>query len=228
MHRKPKNLRGHVSGRLVATYLVGKRNGSYEWRCVCRCGKIVNVRSSILARLLQKSCGCLVVEKGRQRFLKHGFGRTPLAAVWRSMIARCHNPKSTAYWYYGKRGITVCKRWRNSFTDFMSDMQGYSVGLQIDRLDNEGGYWCGGCEDCQSRGVIKSNCAWRTAKENARNTRRNVFLTHDGKKATIGEWAETTGIDYGTLWKRHEDGWDDSRVVTTPVRRAKHRHQSTR
>ena len=31
--------------------------------------------------------------------------------VWRTMIARCTNPRNKQFHYYGGRGIKVCKRW---------------------------------------------------------------------------------------------------------------------
>jgi len=31
--------------------------------------------------------------------------------VWRTMIARCYNPKHNQYKNYGEKGITVCKEW---------------------------------------------------------------------------------------------------------------------
>ena len=41
---------------------------------------------------------------------------------WRCMKNRCYNPDSDSYKYYGALGVTVCRRWRNSFTNFLKDM----------------------------------------------------------------------------------------------------------
>ena len=40
--------------------------------------------------------------------------------VWRSMIARCYNPKNQSYKTYGAKGITVCDRWKR-FDYFLED-----------------------------------------------------------------------------------------------------------
>lgn len=99
------------------------------------------------------------------------------------MINRCHNPKHPKYRIYGARGITVCPEWRQAPHAFINwaVANGYQLGLQIDRLDN-------------NRGYSPSNCRWTTAKENARNTRRNRYLTVGGARLTIAGWAEVKGI----------------------------------
>jgi hypothetical protein len=193
--RKPANLRGLVSGRLVAVRLSPiRKSKNYYWHCICRCGRRADVRATLLIRSLTKSCGCLGREVTARRQRKHGLGRTPLAAVWRNMIARCHNPKAKAYPTYGARGITVCERWRDSLESFLEDMGPRPDGYDIDRQDNAGNYEPG-------------NCRWVPRKANQRNRRDNVLLTHDGATKTLAEWAEITGIKYGTIWKRLKLGW---------------------
>ena len=41
--------------------------------------------------------------------------------VWRSMLARCYNPKNPRYKTYGAKGITVCERWKR-FDYFLKDV----------------------------------------------------------------------------------------------------------
>ena len=130
---------------------------------------------------------------------KHGaYHRNPrLYAVWKTMRARCGNPKHPKFRIYGARGIAVCDEWRdapNRFIDW-AIANGYKPGLQIDRLDNEQGY-------------SPSNCRWTTAKENARNTRRNRFLIIGGARLTVAAWAELKGINpkriYNWLYRHGE------------------------
>lgn len=78
---------------------------------------------------------------------------------WVSMIERCTNPKNQAYVYYGARGITVCKRWLNSFEAFRADMGPRPFRKTLDRKDNDGNYEPG-------------NCKWATAKEQGANKRK--------------------------------------------------------
>lgn len=201
MSHKPLNLRGHVSGDLVAVAMhPEKRGGGYYWRCVCRCGGRSDVRATNLSRRITKSCGCLIGRVLSQRMRQHGLGNTPLAAVWRAMINRCHNPKSTAYRRYGARGIWVCQRWRESFLAFVEDMGSRPDGHQLDRTNNDGNYEPG-------------NVKWVLPQANQRNRSDNRLLTHDGHTRTITEWAEVTGIKMGTIWKRLELGWSAERTL---------------
>jgi len=83
----------------------------------------------------------------------------PVRMVWRQMIHRCHNPKSSNYANYGARGIAVCDEWRASFNAFMSDMGlRPSAAHSIDRIDNDGNYEPG-------------NCRWATIAEQSRKKR---------------------------------------------------------
>lgn len=75
------------------------------------------------------------------------------------MVRRCHNPKSVSYKNYGARGIFVCDRWRYSAEAFLEDMGPPPEGKQIDRINNDLGYF-------------KENCRWSTREEQAKNTRR--------------------------------------------------------
>lgn len=130
-------------------------------------------------------------EKTNHRTRHGACVRNPrLYGVWKQMRARCHNPKCAKYRIYGARGITVCDEWRtdpNAFIDW-AERTGYRPGLQIDRLDNNGGY-------------SPDNCRWATAKENCRNSRRNRFLTIGGARLTVAAWAELTGIRAGRIYK---------------------------
>lgn len=97
----------------------------------------------------------------KMSFEKHGLHKLPEYAVWQAMKQRCYNPKNAQYIYYGLRGIKVCERWRNSFTEFISDM-GFrpNDSLELDRIDNDGNY----CKD---------NCRWASRKQQMTNRSQN-------------------------------------------------------
>lgn len=82
---------------------------------------------------------------------------TPEYRSWQMMKNRCHNPNARDYAYYGGRGISVCKRWRESFSAFLEDM-GRRPGIEytLDRKNADKNY-------------TPSNCRWATRQEQARN-----------------------------------------------------------
>jgi hypothetical protein len=72
-----------------------------------------------------------------------------------SMTWRCEDPLKKNY--HG-RGIAVCDRWRNSFTNFLADMGPRPAGRSLDRINNDGNYEPG-------------NCRWATNHEQRANSR---------------------------------------------------------
>lgn len=120
-----------------------------------------------------KSCGCLSK--------KHGLSRHPLYGVWCAMISRTSNPQDKNYHSYGGRGITVCQGWQgmpDGFRSFIADMGERPPGLSLDREDNDGGYWCGRCEECARLGR-PANVAWKNPKQQNANRRTIVQLTRE-------------------------------------------------
>ena len=74
-------------------------------------------------------------------------------------MSRCSNNKDSSWKWYGDRGIKVCRRWRNSFKNFLTDMGIRPKGLSIDRIDNDGNY-------------TPKNCRWATSKQQNNNKGR--------------------------------------------------------
>jgi hypothetical protein len=131
--------------------------------------------------------------------------------AWTKMLARCYDEQDDRYALYGKRGITVCDRWREEdegFHNFLADMgQAPTKKHTLEREDNDKGY-------------SPENCRWATWKEQAQNRRTNVKLFYRGQTLTMAQWAEKRGMDRRVLWKRLKKGWPLSRAIDEPKRNA--------
>ena len=133
---------------------------------------------------------------------------------WAGAKKRCSDKKGHKWPLYGGRGITMCKRWRDDFSAFYSDMGDPPANFSIDRIDTNGHYSCGKCPDCQERG-LPANCRWATAKVQARNTRTNVNITVEGATACVAEWAERTGVDARCILGRVQRGVEGAALVAS-------------
>jgi hypothetical protein len=207
------NLEGQRFGRWLVigpTQRRGKKGYKIYWLCRCDCGTEKFVSHGSLRFGDSRSCGCLRREMIANRQRIHGMYGTPTYIIWKNMKQRCRDSQAINYERYGARGISVCERWQNSFQNFYDDMgEVPSSGYSIERIDNEKDY-------------TPENCRWATPKEQARNTRRNRLLTHNGKTLCLAEWAEITGIGSTTIRRRLDYyGWSVEEALTTPVLRRK-------
>ncbi len=80
----------------------------------------------------------------------------PVYSRWCAMKSRCSNPNNHFYKHYGGRGIKVCKRWINSFENFLEDMGFPPENYVLDRINNDGHY-------------KPSNCRWVSYSESSKN-----------------------------------------------------------
>lgn len=133
---------------------------------------------------------------------QHGGRYTRLYNIWLNMKQRCSNPKASHYEYYGGRGISVCKEWRDSFSSFRewAISNGYNEKLTLDRIDRDKDY----CPD---------NCRWITQTEQMSNTSRNIMLTYKGDTHSLSEWSRILGVPYGTIKSRYRYGWSVERML---------------
>jgi hypothetical protein len=125
-----------------------------------------------------------------------------LKQIWRGMIQRCENPQAQAWRHYGGRGISVCKRWRESFEAFKADMGPRpSPAHTVDRANNDSHYEPG-------------NCRWATPVEQARNTRTTVRVKFRGTVKALGDWTDATGVGKHTAYCRLRAGWPAAKALT--------------
>ncbi len=127
--------------------------------------------------------------------------------TWAHIKERCENPNCKAFNDYGGRGIKLCDDWHD-FENFYKCMgEPPSAKHTIERIDNNGN-------------SEPDNCKWATMKEQHNNTRFNHFLEFNGKRNTVAQWGEITGINASTIHTRIRKGWSVERTLTQKVRRS--------
>lgn len=195
-----RDFTGRKFGKLLVIYRHGRNGYGVTWMCRCDCGNTKVVAMMNLRDSKTRCCGCDTLLMRSMSVRTHGCSGKFSSAVerrahnaWTTMRRRCLEPAFVSFKDYGGRGIRVCKRWE-SFPPFLRDM-----GLPptdkhtIERKRNNGNY-------------TPQNCRWATQREQTRNTRANRFLTINGERKIVAQWAEDTGLKYHTLHGRIRRG----------------------
>lgn len=176
------------------------------WRCKCLCGNKDEfvVDGKMLRSGNTLSCGCVRKEHHPQ---KHGGCHTKLYMVWMAMRKRCYNPNDVDYPRYGGRGILVCKEWNDDYSSFncWAHSNGYTDGLEIDRIDNDGNY-------------EPSNCRWITHKEQYNNRSTNIWIEYNGERKRLLDLCDMSGLDHRVVYSRYRNGWSAEEIIGTPYK----------
>lgn len=183
------------------------RNNQKQWICRCECGSEKAVLEGNMKTGKTVSCGCFRTESQALR-ITHGKSKSREYKTWSHVIDRCVNPNSKNYIHYGGRGIAMCERWRNSFQAFLDDMGERPHGTEIERIDNEKGYF-------------PDNCRWATRLEQMQNTRLTRNLTMNGVTKCLSQWARDIGISNATLIERLLRWPENIALSKAPRRRIK-------
>lgn len=198
-----KTLVGQKLGRWVVVGDAGSRGERRLWLCRCECGTERRVLGGALTSGSSRSCGCLQRERAAAANTTHGMIDSAVYKVWEGMKGRCLNSRASEYHNYGGRGISVCDQWL-SFELFLQDMGHPPAGFTLERIDNNAGY-------------SKANCRWATRAEQARNQRRNRFLTYEGVTFCLTDWAARQGLSPKTLLRRLGLGWPLAKALSQPI-----------
>lgn len=173
------------------TLISSEMNGKYRIGIyLCDCGNIATKDFNHVKNGSIQSCGCLLIShKKSKNFLgTHGMTDTKEFRAWQAILNRCYNPNYIYFHRYGGRGISVCKRWKNSFKNFFEDM-GFapSEDHTLDRFPNNDGNY------------ELSNCRWATWEQQASNTSQTRWIEHDGYRMTLTQWSEHIGVSVSWL-----------------------------
>ena len=197
-----------VVGKRFGRLTVIKSLEKNKLLCKCDCGNETEVLHSSLKTGNTQSCGCLRLERLKEKCTTHGMRKTRLYNIWRSMCKRCTRKEESNYYLYGGRGISVCDEWKH-FEPFMewALANGYNDSLTIDRIDSNGNY----CPE---------NCRWADKYKQANNKRNNCKITLNNETHTVAEWSRITNLPYNTIY-RHRHGWSAEKIINTPIKRRK-------
>lgn len=205
---------GQQFGRLTVLEQAAHRGKKVRWLCRCECGNKSVVDGACLRSGNTKSCGCLDVERIRERSTTHGHTRgrvrTPEYKAWSDMWKRCRSRDKRYFADYLGRGIGVCERWQD-YSNFFADMAPKPPGLSLGRIDN-------------SKGYAPENCRWETQSQQMRNTRRNRIVTCQGVRMPLVEAVEKSGLSISRFYSRVSEGWPEERLLDTPRKWVRRSH----
>lgn len=139
------------------------RGKAYLHTYECAACRSIMIKSSAEAKARPRCRDCPSLRT-------HNMTYHPIYRVWINMKQRCFNKDAYNYHSYGGRGIGICDEWLDSSAFISWSLaNGWSKGLQIDRIDN-------------SRGYSPDNCRWVNPRTNCRN-RRSTKLSPESAEA---------------------------------------------
>ena len=195
-------VKGERFSKLVAVEMVYKtqKNGRKRshWICRCDCGELTTVDSGNLRNSNTRWCNkCSLIKKGIEH-TTHGQNKgnrpTKLYYTWQAIKRRIFKEYDNRYTDYGGRGLDMSPEWAASFEKFRDDMGNPPTPKhQIDRTDNERGYW-------------PDNCKWVSQTENSNNKRNNIVVTLNGVSKTLPDWCRELGLNYDRCSSRIKHG----------------------
>ena len=191
-----------ITGKKFGNLIAIKKITSTHWLFKCSCGmEEIKPKDAVMRGISKRCRKCGRAVTGLKNST-HRMSETRLYECWRDMRNRCYLKTQKNYKNYGGRGIKVCDEWKNDFMSFCdwSLKNGYSDNLTLDRIDVNGNY----CPE---------NCRWITRKEQSRNTRRNVFITLNGKTQILSDWIKFARISFQTYYNRKKKGFSDSEIL---------------
>ena len=187
-----KNIAGQRFGKLTAIKRdFSKENKRLCWFFQCDCGNVKSIGKNNVVNSNTTSCGCYVIESNKQKMTIHGLVYHELYETWSTMKKRCYKEYNKDYPRYGGRGIRVCKRWLDSFANFLEDMGERPQGCTLDRINNNGYY-------------EPSNCRWANSiQQNSNRSGLRQVEINGIVYNTVAEASRATGLSRRQIYYRY-------------------------
>lgn len=188
-----------IKGKRFNYLTVIRCAGGKGWLCRCDCGNEKVVNTTHLVRGRDKSCGCRMRELLKVAKTKHNESFSVEYGIWASIKSKCYARNYLQYKDYGAKGITMDKRWKDSYETFVKDM-GHrpQKNFVFGRIDT-------------TKGFTKENCVWESREKNLLKSKRAIVFR--GK--TLSQAARELGITKQSLSERLKKGWSIERAFTT-------------
>lgn len=183
---------------------------------MCSCGKEKEINIYSVNIGVIQSCGCLqkeIVSKvSKKRMTVHGLSKTLLYKLWVHVKSRCYDKRDQQYHNYGGRGVRMCEEWLINFKVFYDwcTENGWKKGLELDK--DIKAYKIG----IPALLYSPEMCQFVTSKQNGFYKRTSRYIEYNGKKQTVSEWGEETGIKPATITARlNKNKWSVHTILTT-------------
>lgn len=156
----------------------------------CDCGNESIKDYSSIKSGYNTQCKKCAIKSRSAKLIKHSLINHKLYRKWQDMLNRCRNPKVDRYKNYGGRGIKVCNEWTTSFKDYYDwcISNGWSEGLQVDRIDVNGNY-------------EPNNCRIVKPVEQGFNKQNTVYIEHNGVKYSLAKLCYEQNLNYHVIYK---------------------------
>lgn len=178
-------------------------NGS-KWTCECKCGAVVEQRKNDITTGKSKQCRrCYNLSKvgvSNAAVKTHGMTNSPTMTSWSEMKRRCYAEHRKEYVNYGGRGILVCQRWLDSFSNFLEDMGERPEGTTLERINNDAHY-------------SKENCRWIPRREQEYNKRSSRKVNLNGEIMCLSQACSKFNANYYLTYARLRRGWSLERAL---------------
>lgn len=179
-------------------------DGEAYYRCLCDCGREVEVNGCHLRAGLRKACA----RDGhywRER-KGEGFSATnPVEyAAWRRMHDLCQRDSHKKFPRYDGRGIRVHARWA-LFENFLTDLGPRpSPEFSIGRLDI-------------NKHFEPGNVRWMTKQERRQNITNSIFVNYKGRRMQLVDLVSELGLDRKIVYNRLRLGWPLEHALVVPT-----------